>query len=213
MHDPADPVPMRGGQSGVFAGGLDGGNEWTAGPRDQRALDSREDVLRFTSATLGADVEVTGPVTVTLYASTDADDTDFVARLIDVFPDGRSVGVVDGIVRARFRDGQDESRPIESGSVVAYEIDLWATSWLFRAGHRLRIDIASSSYPNWDVNAGRATNNALVDPGDRRIAVQRILHDQEHPSHVVLPIIPSFTTPSTESRSDTDSSDQQGDPR
>lgn len=213
VHDPADPIPMRGGQSGVFAGGLDGGNEWTAGPRDQRALDARNDMLRFTSATLDADVEVTGPVTVTLYASTDADDTDFVARLIDVFPDGRSVGVVDGIVRARFRDGQDESRPIEPGSVVAYEIDLWATSWLFRAGHRLRIDIASSSYPNWDVNGGSATNNALVDPDDRRTAEQRILHDQERPSHVVLPIIPSFTTPSTQSRSVTDSSHQQGDPR
>lgn len=190
VHDPNDPVPMRGGQSGVFAGGLDGGNEWTAGPRDQRALDGRKDIVRFTGDALSADLEVTGPVTVRLYAATDAEDTDFVARLIDVHPDGRAIGVVDGIVRAKFRNGQDDASPVTPGEVVEYEIDLWATSWLFRAGHRLRVDIASSSYPNWDVNAGVLGNNAMMPPSRRRTARQRILHDRTHPSHIVLPVQP-----------------------
>ena len=181
---------MRGGSSGIFAGGLDGGSEWTAGPRDQRGLDERDDVLRYTGAPLGEDTEVTGPVTVTLFASTSADDTDFVARLIDVYPDGRAIGVVDGIVRAKFRAGQDAARPIVPGEIVEYVIDLWATSWLFRAGHRIRVDIASSNYPNWEPNNGSLGINALVAPGDRRTATQRVHHDAAHPSRIVLPIIP-----------------------
>ncbi|WP_159502162.1 CocE/NonD family hydrolase [Microbacterium sp. 18062] len=191
VHDPADPVPMRGGQSGIFAGGLDGGNEWTAGPRDQRPLDARDDVLRFVGAPLAEDVEVTGPVSVTLYAATSAQDTDFVARLIDVSPDGRALGVVDGIVRAKFRAGQDAARPVAPGEVVEYRIDLWATSWLFRAGHRIRIDIASSSYPNWDPNLGLLANNALVSPREGRRATQHVHHSAPYPSHVVLPVIPT----------------------
>lgn len=190
IHDPNDPVPMRGGQSGIFSGGVDGGNEWTAGPRDQRPLDDRDDIVRFTGDVLTEDLEVTGPVTVRLFAATEAEDTDFVARLIDVYPDGRAMGVVDGIVRAKFRNGQDTVEPVEPGAIVEYEIDLWATSWLFRAGHRLRVDIASSSYPNWDVNAGVLANNATVPPEQRRTARQRILHDRAHPSRVVLPVQP-----------------------
>lgn len=190
-HDPANPVPMRGGQSGIFAGGLDGGSEWTAGPRDQRPLDARDDILRFTAEPLEADLEVTGPVTVVLHAATSAADTDFVARLIDVAPDGRALGVVDGIVRAKFRGGQDASDPVTPGEVAEYRIDLWATSWLFRKGHRVRLDIASSSYPNWDPHGGSLRNNAMLEPADRRTATQRILHSRLHPSHVVLPVIPS----------------------
>lgn len=190
VHDPADPVPMRGGQSGVLMGGLDGGNDWTAGPRDQRPLDHRDDVLRFVSEPLEDDLEVTGPVKAVLHASTSAEDTDFVARLIDVWPDGRAMSVVDGIVRARFRQGQDEVRPVEPGAVHEYEIDLWATSQLFRAGHRVRLDVASSSYPNWDPNAGVLTNAGEVTAEDRRPATQHVLHDARHPSHVLLPVIP-----------------------
>lgn len=190
-HDPQDPVPMLGGQSGVFAGGLSGGNEWAPGPRDQRPLDGRTDILRFTGSPLETDVEVTGPVSVVLYAATTADDADFVARLIDVHPDGRAIGVVDGIVRAKFRDGQDEAHPVAPGAVVEYRIDLWATSWLFRRGHRIRVDVASSSYPNWDVNGGRSGNNATLEPAHRCAATQTIFHSSGRPSHVVLPIIPA----------------------
>lgn len=195
VHDPADPVPMRGGQSGVFAGGLAGGSEWTAGPRDQRPLDDRPDILRFVSAPLADDLEVTGPVSVVLYAATTADDTDFVARLVDVVPDGRALGVVDGIVRAKFREGQDAVRPVTPGEIVAYRIDLWATSWLFRAGHRIRVDIASSSYPNWDVNGGALSNNAMQRPGERRAATQRIAHHRAGASYILLPVPHPNTNP------------------
>lgn len=190
VHDPASPVPMYGGQSGIFAGGRDGGNEWTAGPRDQRPLDSRTDMVRFTGEPLAADVEVTGPVKVVLHASTSAADTDFVARLIDVHPDGRALSVVDGIVRAKFRSGQQAVDPIEPGAVYEYEIDLWATSLVFRAGHRIRVDIASSSYPNWDPNSGSAANGGRVTAEDYTTAHQIIHHDAKHPSHIILPIIP-----------------------
>jgi putative CocE/NonD family hydrolase len=193
VHDPDHPVPMRGGQSGIFAGGLDGGSEWTPGPRDQRPLDDRGDILHFIGAPLDTDIEVTGPVAVTLFAATSADDTDFVARLIDVYPDGRAIGVVDGIVRAKFRNGQDAALPIVPDEVVEYQIDLWATSWLFRAGHRIRLDVASSSYPNWEPHNGSSAINASVAPADRRTATQRVHHDAEHPSHVLLPIIPPDT--------------------
>lgn len=195
-HDPADPVPMRGGQSGIFAGGLAGGSEWAPGPRDQRALDARADILRFTSDELDADLEATGPVSVVLYATSSAEDTDFVARLVDVYPDGRAIGVVDGIVRAKFRHGQDHAEPIIPGEIYEYEIDLWATGWLFRAGHRLRVDVCSSSYPNWDVNGGKLENNATIAPDQRVVAIQRVRHDAEHPSRIVLPVIPlNGTTP------------------
>lgn len=190
VHDPTDPVPMRGGQSGILSGGHDDGNEWAAGPRDQRPLDERTDILRFTGEPLADDLEVTGPVKVILYASTTAADTDFVARLIDVRPDGRALSVVDGIVRAKFRNGQDAVRAIEPGSVYEYEIDLWATSQLFRAGHRIRVDISSSSYPNWDPNSGALENGGRVRRDAYSPARQKILHDSEHPSHIVLPVTP-----------------------
>ncbi len=190
VHDPADPVPMRGGQSGIFAGGLDGGAEWGPGPRDQRPLDDRDDILRFTSEPLDADIEVTGPVTAVLHAATTAADADFVARLVDVFPDGRAIGIIDGIVRAKFRQGQDRAEPVPAGELSELRIDLWATSWLFGAGHRIRVDIASSSFPNWDVNGGSVGNNAQVAPADRIAATQRVRHDRVHPSHIVLPVVP-----------------------
>ncbi|MGO2110079.1 MAG: CocE/NonD family hydrolase [Pseudoclavibacter sp.] len=190
VHDPANPVPMIGGQSGIMSGGIDGGTQWTAGPRDQRALAGRHDVLRFAGEPLAEDTEVTGPVEVVLHASTSADDADFVARLVDVFPDGRELGVVDGVVRAKFRDGQDAVRPVAPGEVTELRIDLWATSWVFRAGHRIRVDVSSSSYPNWDVNLGGLANNALAEPSTGATATQRVHHSAAYPSRIVLPIVP-----------------------
>ncbi|PRI11186.1 CocE/NonD family hydrolase [Leucobacter massiliensis] len=191
VHDPADPVPMRGGQSGIFAGGVDGGSEWAPGPRDQRPLDDRDDVLRFVGEPLEAPVEAVGPVRAIVFAASTAEDTDFVARLIDVHPDGRAIGIVDGVVRAKFRNGQNRAEPVEPGRVCEYEIDLWATGWLFRPGHRIRVDVCSSSFPNWDVNSGRSGNHGEIAPSERVPATQRILHDAEHPSRIILPLVPS----------------------
>ena len=188
-HDPADPVPTAGGPV-LIPPGPDGGVSWMGGPRDQRAVEARPDVLCFTSAVLGDDLEVTGPVTVTLHAATSAADTDFTAKLVDVWPDGRAMGVADGIVRARYRDGTGQPAPITPGAVHEYVIDLIATSQVFKAGHRVRVDVASSNFPCFDRNPGSGAAAATATERDFVVADQTICHDAEHPSYITLPVIP-----------------------
>jgi putative CocE/NonD family hydrolase len=150
-------------------------------------------VLRFTSAVLDADVEVTGPLRVRLFAATSAEDTDFTARLVDVHPDGRALGVADGIVRARYRAGMDCPAPVRPGEVVEYSIDLAATSRLFARGHRIRVDIASSNFPCYDRNSGSGKPAGQVTADDLRTATQRICCGPEHPSAIQLPVVPAGT--------------------
>ena len=188
VHDPRDPVPTTGGAT-LMAGGP-GGVEWMAGPRDQRDVENRTDVLSFTSAELAGDLEVTGPVSVTLHAVTSAADTDFTAKLVDVWPDGRALCVTDGIVRARYRDGGGTASPIVPGQVYEYTIDLIATSQVFKAGHRLRVDVASSNFPCYDRNPGNGAPAATATEEDFVMAEQKILHDAAHPSYITLPVIP-----------------------
>jgi len=188
-YDPDDPVPTLGGNHSV--GPYNPGLYELAlpGPYDQRPIERRDDVLGFTSEPLAADTEVTGPVTVTLWAATSAADTDFVARLVDVYPDGRAINITEGILRARYRQSVwGAPQPLEPGRPLPYTIDLQATSNLFRQGHRLRVDITSSSFPLWDRNL-----NTGAEPGEgltARPAAQTILHDQEHPSCIALPVVP-----------------------
>jgi uncharacterized protein len=186
LYDPRDPTPTVGGPN--FLPGLGVGAN--AGPRDQRAVEARPDVLTYTSAPLEQPLEVTGPLTVTLYASSSAPDTDFVARLCDVYPDGASRILAEGILRARYRDGYDAPRPLVPGEVYPFVIDLVATSNVFLPGHRLRVDIASSSFPRFDRNPN--TGHPLGQDGadDLRPALQSVLHDAAHPSHILLPIVP-----------------------
>lgn len=182
VYDPAEPVPTVGGNTLLSP-------EYPAGPYDQRALEARPDVLTFTSDPLAADLEVTGPITVRLQAASDGPDTDWVARLCDVHPDGRSINLADGIVRARYRDffrGAPAS-PIEPGRVYEYEIDLWATSNVFKAGHRVRVDITSSSFPRWDRNPN--TGTPLGQDAELRPARQTIVHDASRPSAIYLPVV------------------------
>jgi putative CocE/NonD family hydrolase len=160
------------------------------GPRDQRAIEARPDVLSFTSEILASDLEVTGPLTVTLHAATSAADTDFTARLIDVWPDGRAIGVADGIVRARYRDGTGQPGAVAPGRVYEYTIDLIATSQVFKAGHRVRVDVSSSNFPCFDRNPGNGAPAATATEDDFVVAEQTICHDAEHPSYVTLPVIP-----------------------
>jgi putative CocE/NonD family hydrolase len=188
-YDPDDPVPTVGGSS-MVVGGPDGGVSWMPGPRDQRGVEARPDVLSFTSTELAEDVELTGPVLVTLYAATSAADTDFTAKLVDVWPDGRALGVVDGIVRARYRDGTGRATPIEPGEVYEYTIDLVATSWVVKAGHRLRVDVSSSNFPCYDRNPGNGAASASATEVDFVVAHQSVYCDASHPSHVTLPVIP-----------------------
>jgi len=181
-YDPADPAPTRGGALLMTP-------EYPGGPYDQRAVEARPDMLVYQSAPLERDTEVTGPITVRLWAVSSAPDTDFVARLTDVFPDGRSVNLTDGIVRARYRrlaQGEAPS-PIEPGRPYEYAIDLWATSNVFQRGHQIGLQVTSSCFPRWDRNPN--TGHPLGTDAALQVAQQEILHDREHPSHVVLPLV------------------------
>jgi putative CocE/NonD family hydrolase len=188
VHDPRDPVPTVGGAT--LMAGRPGDVSWLPGPRDQRGVEARSDVLSFTSEPLAADLEVTGPVSVTLHAATSAADTDFTAKLVDVWPDGRALSVTDGIVRARYHRGNGLADPITPGRVYEYTIDLIATSQVFRASHRLRVDVASSNFPCFDRNTGSGAPAAIATEADFAVTEQTIRHDAAHPSHITLPVIP-----------------------
>ena len=175
-YDPNDPVPTVGGPT-LINGGPGGGVSWMGGPRDQREIEARPDVLSFTSEALAEDVEVTGPLTVTLHAATSAADTDFTAKLVHVWPDGRAMGIADGIVRARYRDGTGRAKPITPGSIYEYPIDLVGTSQVFKAGHQLRVDVSSSNFPCFDRNPGNGAPAATATARDFVVAEQTICHD------------------------------------
>jgi uncharacterized protein len=185
-YHPSAPTPTVGGPTFLPALGL-GAN---AGPRDQRSVESRADVLVFTSEPLNRPLEVTGPLVATLYVATDAPDTDFVTRLCDVFPDGASRILAEGILSGRFREGTDQPRPLAPGEVTEFRIDLVATSNVFLAGHRVRLDVCSASFPRFDANPNTWGPLGEVGSADLRPARQVVFHDAARPSHVVLPIIP-----------------------
>ncbi len=182
-YDPANPVLTRGGALLMTA-------EFPGGPYDQRETESREDVLVYSTPELTQDVEVTGPITVHLWATSSATDTDFVARLVDVYPNGYAQNLTDGIIRARYRTFPQGEKPslIEPGKPYEYEIDLWATSNVFKQGHRIRLDVTSSNFPRWDRNPN--TGHDFGADSELVVAQQTISHDAEHPSYVVLPLVP-----------------------
>ncbi len=182
-YDPANPVITRGGALLMTP-------EFRAGPFDQRPTEGREDVLVYTTPALEQDVEVTGPILVHLWAASSAPDTDFVARLVDVYPNGYAQNLTDGIIRARYRNfaGGEAPTLIEPGRAYEYEIDLWSTSNVFKAGHRIRLDVTSSNFPRWDRNPN--TGHDFGVDAELTVAHQTILHDSEHPSYVTLPIVP-----------------------
>jgi hypothetical protein len=185
LYDPRDPVPTLGGQT--FLPGLRVGAN--SGPRDQRSVERRSDVLLFTTPPLACDVEVIGPLVLTLYASSSALDTDFTGKLVDVYPDGRAVILTDGILRARYRYSLRRPQPLRFGEVYALRIDLWATANRFRAGHRIRLEVASSSFPRFDRNTN--TGGPIAEEGHAACVVARntIYHDRDHPSHLLLPVV------------------------
>ncbi len=182
LYRPNDPVPTCGGGLCCHA------PQVPYGAFDQREVERRADVLVYTSAVLNEPVEVTGPVSVTLHAASSAPDTDFTAKLVDVGPCGRAINLGDGIIRARYRNSTAKAEPISPGKVYEYRIDLWATSNVFLPGHRIRVEISSSNYPRFDRNPN--TGAPARGPDDLKPATQTILHDEAHPSHITLPIIP-----------------------
>ncbi len=158
------------------------------GPDDYAAIQRRDDVLVYVSEQLAQDMEVTGSIRVELYAASSAPDTDFMAMLLDVHPSGFAQRLCDGMVRARFRDGMDRPSPIEPGRIYHYRIDCWNTSQLFRAGHRIGLQISSSAFPKFDRNLNSGAPLGMT--SEMVVAEQRIYHDADHPSAIVLPIIP-----------------------
>ncbi|CQR46325.1 Cocaine esterase [Paraliobacillus sp. PM-2] len=179
VFDPHDPVPTTGGGVLFY-------NGRNAGPRDQSIIETREDVLVYTSEVLEETVEVTGWIKANIWAKTDAPDTDFTVKLVDVTPEGKAYNLADGIVRAKWRNGTEEAQPL-AGEIVEYEIDLWATSNVFLPGHSIRIEISSSNYPWYDVNPN--TGKTTMDTKEMVKTNQTIYHDQDHPSSITLPII------------------------
>jgi putative CocE/NonD family hydrolase len=149
---------------------------------------TRHDALVFTSKPLTRPIEVTGQMSATLWAATDAKDTDWNVMLLDVFPDGRAQRVQDGVVRARFRQGYDKAVMLTPGSIERYDMDLWFTSRVFAPGHRVRVSVSSALFPKYDRNLNTGGNNER--DTTFVVAHQRLMHDAAHPSHVTLPVIP-----------------------
>lgn len=179
-YDPKNPMPTKGGTFQPFTG-------IPAGSFDQTEYLSRPDVLLYVTEPLKTGVEVTGRISVTLYASSSALDTDFTAMLIDVHPDGKHMYIQDGAIRARFRDGYQTMKPLEPGKVYKYTLDLWSTSNYFLPGHRIALEISSSNYPQYNRN----TNGGGIG-GIQNIVVanQKIFHTKDYPTHITLPVIP-----------------------
>jgi len=157
------------------------------GAYDQRSVEYRNDVLVYTSQPLEEDLEVTGPVTATLYASTSAPDTDFTAKLVDVDSDGYAMNLCDGIIRGRYRESRERQQLLEPGRVYEFTIDLGPTSNVFLKGHRIRVDVASSNFPRFDRNLN--TGGKFGEDVEMKVAHQQVFHDQTHPSHILLPVI------------------------
>jgi len=178
-YDPNEPVPTQGGQSMFIE---------NTGPKDRRAIERRDDVLVYTSAPLDADLEVTGPVALTLCAESSATDTDFTATLVDVYPSGLAIHLCEGIVRARFRESYTAPTLIEPGRVYEYTFSLWETSNLFKAGHRIRLEVSSSNFPRFDRNLNTGHTPGL--DAEMQTAQQTIYHDSSHASRLILPVIP-----------------------
>lgn len=179
-YDPKNPVPTIGGANLNI----------DKGPMDQRAVGSRADVLKFMTPVLDAPVEVTGRVKVELWAESDAPDTDFMAKLVDVYPDGTERLVLDSAIRARFREGLDREVFMKKGEVYRFTIDLWSTSIIFNKGHRIAIHVTSSNDQRFDPNPN--TGKPLRADNETRVATNTIHHDRAHPSRALLPIVPAY---------------------
>jgi uncharacterized protein len=181
-YDPADPVPTRGGALLMAPA-------FPAGPFDQRRTEARPDVLSYTGEPLPQDLPIAGRVTVQLWAASSAPDTDFVARLCDVHPDGRSLNLTDGIIRARHRcaSAGEAPSPITPNRPYEYEIDLWSTCHVFKAGHRVRVQVTSSNFPRWDRNLNTGEPPAAATT--MQVAHQTVFHERDRPSRIILPVL------------------------
>ena len=179
-YDPANPVPTHGG---AHLSGIPGVFE--VGVQDQRVVESREDVLVYTSAPLERDTEVTGHVTLDLWAATEARDTHWTAKLVDVHPDGRALNICDGILRAASRDSLESPSLVSPGEAYLYRLDVGPTSMVFGKGHSVRLEVSSSNYPAFALHTGLP----IHETADTRPVAQTVLHDADYPSALRLPVV------------------------
>jgi len=181
-YDPMNPVPTRGG--GLCCEGM----LQPPGAFDQRPVETRSDVLVFTTPAFNADVEVTGPVSLELFVASSAVDTDFTGKLVDVWPDGYAQNLTDGIVRARYRNSPEKAEFMNPGEVNKLTVDLWATSNVFLKGHKLRLEVSSSNFPRFDRNLNTGDDQGRSARWAK--ATNSIYHDREHPSALLVSVVP-----------------------
>jgi putative CocE/NonD family hydrolase len=179
-YDPANPVPTLGGNNCC-------GTPTVAGPKDQRPVETRDDVLVYTSEPIQNPLAIAGPVKMKLFAATDGRDTDWMIKLVDVYPDGFAMNIAEGTLRARFRNGLEKLQLLEPGEAYEFEIDMAGTANVFQKGHRIRIDITSSNFPQFDRNPN--TGEPLGASGRTRVARQTVHHGAGRASHVLLPVV------------------------
>mgnify|MGYP003579422666 CR=1 FL=1 len=183
-YDPANPVPSRGGSICCTGDPKD-----VPGSFDNTDIEQRPDVLVYTTDVLPDGLELTGPMRAVIHLSSNALDTDVTAKLLDVFPDGRAMNMVEGITRVRYRDGFDKPRMMQPGTVYEVPVDLHATSWFLAPGHRLRVEISSSSFPRFDRNLNTGGRN--YDETTWRVAKNSVHHTAARPSRLILPVVPN----------------------
>jgi putative CocE/NonD family hydrolase len=180
-YDPRNPVQSQSSRTAGARGGLPQGSV------DNRAVEAREDVLVYTSEPMAQGMEITGPVQATIYISTDVPDTDITVKLLDVYPDGRAHNLSEGIARAKYRNSYSAPEPMRAGQVYAIKVELFPVSNYFEAGHRIRIEVSSSDFPNF----ARNLNTMNSDSGtEMRTARTKIHHTRQYPSQITLPMIP-----------------------
>jgi len=182
-YDPADPTPTIGGP--LCCAPLPPG----AGPQDQRPVEARNDVLVFTTPAFTQEFEVTGPISADLYVTSSAVDTDFAAKLVDVWPNGFAQNLTDGILRMRYRKSAEKPELMNPGEIYRITVDMWATSNVFLPGHKLRLEISSSDFPRFDRNMNTGEEQSRATKMNK--ATNMIFHDKDHPSALILPLIPA----------------------
>jgi putative CocE/NonD family hydrolase len=181
VYDPADPVPTMGGRVGLPA------SRNQSGPVDQRPVESRSDVLVYSSGQLEDPVEITGHLTAVLFVSSSAVDTDFTVKVVDVFPDGKATYLTDGILRMRYRDSLAHATLMHAGTMHEVRVDVGVTSNVFLAGHRIRVEISSSNFPRYDRNPNTGDEPATATRW--QVATNRVYLGATTPSRVIMPVI------------------------
>ena len=168
-------------------------NPSRSGPYDQTATEMRSDVLVYTTEPLTEAVEVTGPIVLHLFAATDRTDTDFTGKIVDVSPNGYATILHEGIIRGRYNKTFKQQNLLIQNQIYEFYVDLWSTSNLFQKGHRIRIEVSNSNFPKYDANPN--TGHKFGQDAEMLVASQKIYHDKDHPSHVLLPIVPTDSKP------------------